>query len=91
MVTWAMRNGKVPSSSIDVQERALAIPQLIQGHLGQAVRRHHGGGGEPAGRLYARPVGKRAGDGAARRGRQAKARPGVPRDGTLKTPQDLEG
>lgn len=29
-VTWAMRNGKISSDSIEVEARALAIPQLIQ-------------------------------------------------------------
>src|SRR5215470_12462092 len=29
-VTWAMRNGKIPSERVTVETTALAIPQLIQ-------------------------------------------------------------
>jgi NitT/TauT family transport system substrate-binding protein len=91
VVTWAMRNGKVPSSTIDVQARALAIPQLIQAtaakqydvimaavvSLPAAVQR-----GLPlkvlATSLRVAPAGEGAGV-------------WVPRDSPLKTAQDLKG
>ncbi|OZI62663.1 ABC transporter substrate-binding protein [Bordetella genomosp. 11] len=91
VVTWAMRNGKVPSSTIDVQARALAIPQLIQAtsakqydvimaavvSLPAAVQRGLAVN-VLAASLRAAPAGEGAGV-------------WVPRDSALKTPQDLKG
>jgi NitT/TauT family transport system substrate-binding protein len=91
VVTWAMRNGKVPSSSIDVQARALAIPQLIQAtsakqydvimaavvSLPAAVQRGLSVS-VLAASLRAAPAGEGAGV-------------WVPRDSPIKTPQELKG
>ncbi|CAM3389664.1 MqnA/MqnD/SBP family protein [Bordetella sputigena] len=91
VVTWAMRNGKVASSTIDVQARALAIPQLIQAtsakqydvimaavvSLPAAVQRGLSVS-VLATSLRAAPAGEGAGV-------------WVPRDSALKTPQDLKG
>ena len=91
VVTWAMRNGKVPSSTIDVQARALAIPQLIQAtsakqydvimaavvSLPAAVQRGLSVS-ILATSLRVAPPGEGAGV-------------WVPRDSALKTPQDLKG
>ncbi|ARP83885.1 hypothetical protein CAL12_25750 [Bordetella genomosp. 8] len=91
VVTWAMRNGKVASSTIDVQARALAIPQLIQAtsakqydvimaavvSLPAAVQRGLSVS-VLATSLRAAPAGEGAGV-------------WVPRDSALKKPQDLKG
>jgi NitT/TauT family transport system substrate-binding protein len=91
VVTWALRNGKVPSDTVEVQARALASPQLIQAtsakqydvimaavvSLPAAVQR----GLDVrvlATSLRAAPAGEGAGV-------------WVPRDSAIKTPQQLKG
>jgi NitT/TauT family transport system substrate-binding protein len=91
VVTWAMRNGKVSSPTIDVQARALAIPQLIQATSAKqydvimaavvslpAAAQRGLAVKVLAASLRTQPAGEGAGV-------------WVPRNSPLKTPQDLKG
>lgn len=90
-VTWAMRNGKVASSLIEVEARGLAIPQLIQATSAKQYD-------VIMAAVVSLPAAKDRGLDVrvlAAALRSAKAGEGsgvwVPRDSPIKTPQDLKG
>jgi NitT/TauT family transport system substrate-binding protein len=91
VVTWAMRNGQVSSPTVDVQARALAIPQLIQAMpakqydvimgsvTGLPVAAQRGLSMKVlAACLYTQPAGEGTGV-------------WVPHDSPIETPRDLKG